>query len=716
MATISDTEGLSLGRFCWREVWALIAMFMVYLLGCAAVFMLMALTFPAAHAQESLRQYERLDEVGQGSLLFKQEDGVYVPVLSLNTDVEITISGMIARARLRQEFINQGTSWAEGVYVFPLPEDAAVDHLRMQIGERMIEGQIKERAEAKRVYSQAKQQGRKAALIEQERPNLFTNSVANIGPGERVTVEIEYQQVLRYDGGEFSLRFPMAITPRYIPNQGRQAEVQLTETVSQYDGLGWAVNTQQVPDASRITPPVWQGDKKINPVSMKIELNAGFPLRALASRHHEIEVLEENGINVIQLKGSQVYADRDFELAWSPKLGDEPKAALFSEKVGEDFYHLLMVLPPETGNQNHQPLARELIFVIDTSGSMAGTSIQQAKQALLLAVDSLGQDDRFNIIEFNSNHSKMFSSSQQATRRNLQRARRFVNGLRASGGTNIYPAIEAALRNQEEGQHVRQVVFLTDGSVGNEAQLFGLIDRELQQSRLFTIGIGAAPNSHFMRKAARFGRGSFTYIGDVNEVEDKMRGLFRKLETPVMTDINVDLGDVLHEYYPQRLPDLYAGEPLVLSIKTDSNKIPMQVEGQRQQQHWQSTLDLDNGAPDKGIATLWARRKIADLMEAIYQNKDQVGLRKQIINLALQHHLVSKYTSLVAVDVTPSRPDEAPLKDTAMPVNLPQGQVYSKIFGRQAQTATPAQLQLILGVTLILVATLMWRATKRERP
>ena len=701
------TDSQSLIHYAWEEAWGLLSMLLGYLAICALLLTLLA---TQAHADEAMAEIARLDDVSQGSLLFQNESGRYHQAPTLNTDVAIHVSGMIVRAKVRQTFKNSSDAWVEGIYVFPLPEDAAVDRMRMQIGERIIEGQIKERQEAKRTYNQARQAGKKAALIEQERPNLFTNSVANIGPHEVVSVEIEYQQVLRYDAGQFRLRFPMAITPRYIPGKPILQE----ETVTQFNGLGWGVNTDQVPDASRITPPVIQSEDKINPISLTIKLNAGFPLTQLNSAYHPIHTSEHSGIHTITLANEENYADRDFEISWTPEAGQAPRAALFTEQMEAELYHLLMVLPPQLEQSKSQRLPREVIYIIDTSGSMAGTSIQQARQALLLALDRLQPSDSFNIVAFNSSTDLLFNQAQPASANNLYAAKRYVHSLRANGGTNMRPALEAALRSQNETSSLRQVIFLTDGSVGNEAELFSLIHQRLGQSRLFTIGIGSAPNSHFMTKAAQFGRGTFTYIGDVSEVQNKMQALFQKLDTPVMSQLAADFGNAEVEFYPKRLPDLYAGEPLIISAKTDINSQSVIVSGQRQQSAWQNTLKLDQGMNGQGIGTLWARRKIADLMDQQHEGADKQTIKQQIIATALQHHLVSKYTSLVAVDITPTRPQNETLEQQAMPVNLPHGQQHKKIFGLRPKTATAAPLHFTLGIALLFLTLLLKPFKTRE--
>lgn len=710
--------------YSWREVWKLFSLLLAILLALILIVHdVNAGTDTNTNAYANAYEVE-MSQVKSGTLLFKSEHNHrYQVVPTLQSDVKVEVTGMIARTTLRQQFKNNQNSWVEGIYVFPLPEDAAVDRLRMQIGERTIEGEIKERQEAKRIYHQARAQGKKVSLIEQERPNLFTNSVANIGPGETVVVEIEYQQTLRYDNGAFSLRFPMAITPRYIPGD---PAIQAQQT-DRFDGNGWAVIRDQVSDASRITPPIWRGEgktdpEKINPVRLTVVLNSGFNLDHVESLYHPINTknIEQNRV-VVTLVDGEMYAERDFELVWRPASDVTPTAALFTEEKDGDLYHLLMVLPPrnindgEVGPSETGQIDREVIYVIDTSGSMSGVSIKQARQALMLALKRLRPDDRFNVIAFNSHTDKLFLSARRATAQNLRVAQRYVSSLEADGGTEIRAALEAALLNQGERIGIRQVIFLTDGSVGNEAALFKLINQHLGNSRLFTIGIGAAPNSHFMSKAAQFGRGTFTYIGDVNEVQSKMSELFQKLETTVMSNVKAEFDDPDVEMWPQRLPDLYRGEPLMLTARTKVGKQTVVISGQDKNQIWRNTLSLEYVNNRSGIAALWARNKIAALMDRLHEGDKVEQIKPQVIAVALQHHLVSKYTSLVAVDKTPSRPDSEELNTQALAVNLPHGQIHKKIFGRHAQTATPAQLQLMLGAVLLLIALWIWRSGKIAR-
>ena len=652
-----------------------------------------------------------LNDVKGGRLLFKTaQPGRFLPAPTLKTDVRISVTGLITRATVSQEFLNpslEKDAWAEGIYVFPLPETAAVDHLRMKIGERIIEGQIKEKAEAKKVYEQAKQEGKRTSLVEQERPNIFTTSVANIGPGERITVEIEYQETIRYDQGAFSLRFPMVVGPRYIPGTPVVME-------DQPPGNGWSLDTDRVPDASRITPPVQHPHAgPINPVSLSIDLAPGFPLGKLESPYHQIlTIAEPDGRQHITLREDTVPADRDFVLTWKPTAGQAPTLSVFREQRGNDQYAFLMAMPPIGSDHSSTTVARETIFVIDTSGSMSGTSIEQARAALLLALNRLTAQDRFNVIQFNSVTHVLFSQAQPVTPQTLRKALHYVDNLKANGGTEILPALKMALKGSAPASHLRQVIFLTDGQVGNEDELFEVIRSQLGACRLFTIGIGSAPNSHFMRKAAEFGRGTFTHIGSTSEVKAQMDAIFRKLERPALTDLHIEGLDGQVEMFPSRIPDLYEGEPVVAVLKGTSLPETVTIHGMIGSAPWTTSIMLKHRDSREGLSVYWARQKIAALMDQQRYGQDEAATKQAVIDVALLHHLVSKYTSLVAVDVTPVRPTDKLLQTHAMRTNLPDGQDYQAIFGLP-QTATSGQLQILLGLAALLTAWLMWSVRGR---
>ena len=615
----------------------------------------------AVRAEE--RPLITLDQVRSGMMLLKTtQNAFYIAAPTVDTAVVLRVRGMILRGEVTQRFRNPEATCAEAVYVFPLPEDAAVDRLRMTIGERVIEGEIQERKKAEETYEAAKSEGRKASLLSQERPNIFTAAIANIGSGEEVVVAIEYQQTVDYKDGTFRLRFPMTVAPRYNP-----------------DG---------VVDAQRISPVAALPGASKTTVHLDVDLDAGTSLRRIDSSYHKVDVnVLSNTHYRVALRDT--VPDRDFELVWQPDLGSEPKAALFTENS----YALLMLMPPAASGGSRMP--RDTIFIIDTSGSMAGTSLNEAKGALALALDRIEPGDRFNVIEFNSITRTLFNDVQPATPQAVAQAKQWVDNLQSEGGTEMLPALEAALSDSTTGDAVRQIIFITDGQAGNEADCFTLIRAKLGRSRLFTVGIGAAPNSHFMREAARFGRGTFTYIGKSSEVQEKMTALFEKLESPVMTNVEVRFDDPSAEVWPARIPDLYAGEPVVVAVKLSAMNGRVIVSGTRGSEQWHDAQVLRANGEATGIARLWARRKIESLSDS------GADAQQQITALALEHHLVTQYTSLVAVDRTPSATLQN-CQSRPVPVNLPAG--WGGIEGSLPSTATPARMLFVIGIALLMMA------------
>ncbi|MEE4270774.1 MAG: marine proteobacterial sortase target protein [Thermoanaerobaculales bacterium] len=643
-----------------------------------------------------LEESVRPSEVGHGSLLFWSENGRYRRAPNQSTEVEITVQGMLAEAVVKQRFVNPGDDWVEGIYVFPLPADTAVHAMRLQVGDRIIEGQVKERAEAKRTYEKAKRQGKKASLVEQERPNVFTISVANIGPGEEVSVEIAYQEILEYDTGRFELRFPMVVGPRFIP--GRRVE-------PDFGGTGWAFDTDEVPDASRVTPPVVHpSEGRVNPVTLQVTVDAGLALESVACRSHDVRITKRRRSFSVALDA--VPADRDFVLEWRPQRGERPRAAVFAQERDGWSYVLAMIVPPGEGDVESVRLARESVFVIDTSGSMGGASIRQARQALELALDSLRPEDWFNVIEFNSSTRRLFRSSRQALPVNIDEARAWVRRLDASGGTQMMPALMAALEDSVEHTHLRQVVFITDGCVGNEEGLFQAIVANLGRSRLFTVGIGSAPNAHFMERAAGFGRGSSTFIERPSEAALRMGELFAKIENPVLADVELAWPDPGTEAWPERIPDLYVGEPLVVVARMGTMHGDLTASGVLDDSRWNTAVALDANAKGAGINRLWARRKIAALMDRKVTGTPEAEVRERVLEVALEHGLVSRYTSLVAVDVTPTRPSAEGLSTRAVPTNLPAGWEWNKVFGAMPRGGTASRLHLLTGLIVIGLALL----------
>ncbi|WP_249134835.1 marine proteobacterial sortase target protein [Bradyrhizobium sp. AUGA SZCCT0222] len=718
------------------------------LIGFAALF----LSLPAWSAERTQTAFLKPGDARSGSLLLKTEDG-YADASRLGIDVDITVSGPTVRARVTQVFRNPTQDWVEAVYVYPLPSGGAVDTLKMVVGDRVIVGDIKERQQARIIYEQAARNGQKAALTEQQRPNIFTNSVANIGPGETVLVQIEYQEQVAQSGNEFSLRLPMVIGPRYNP-------APVVQSVDFRPGGGWGANkSDPVPDRDRISPHVLDPatNAPVNPTSITVRLQAGFPLGEIKSHHHTIKTESPDGsTRIIKLVEGAVPADRDFELTWKPAAEKAPSVGLFREHVGGNDYLLAFVTPPSVEQNDKKPLPREVIFVIDNSGSMGGVSIIQAKASLTYALGRLQPTDRFNVIRFDHTMEMLFPASVPADRERVGQATSFVGALQANGGTEMVPAMRAALSDTTPGgdtNYVRQVVFLTDGAIGNEQQLFETINALRGRSRIFMVGIGSAPNTHLMTRAAELGRGAFTHIGSVEQVEERMRGLFSKLENPAVTNLTAKFSDATADITPSAIPDLYRDEPLILAARLDKLAGSVEIKGRIGDRPWVVTLPLANAAEGKGLSKLWARRKIADAEVArTTRQESPEDADKTILALALDHQLVTRLTSLVAVDKTPSRPEGEPLKVSELPINLPAGWDFAKVFGerpllpvapteRRAEagearaqvaalkraapavtaapvqlpkTATDAELKMILGVIFLIFSLVLFAFNRRQ--
>jgi Ca-activated chloride channel family protein len=620
---------------------------------------------------------------GAGLLLKTATPGTYAIVPAVKSEVRITVTGPIVRTTVTQTFHNTTGHCVEGLYVYPLPEMSAVDTLKMTIGTRVIVGEIREREQARKEYEQAKSEGRKAALVEQQRPNVFTTSVSSVMPDEDATIEIAYQEMAQYENGEYRLRFPMVVAPRYTPAHTFAASV--------------AAKLPFTPSSSN----------NGGTIALSVDLQPGYSVRNIVSAQQVKSETLGNRHYRVTADSSTLNASHDFELSWQPDLGTNPEATVLTEKLGEETYALVMVTPPARSSVR---LPRETIFIIDSSGSMEGASMQQAKSALLLGLGDLKSGDKFNIIDFDSMARPLFSDSKFADASSIASAKSFVEKIDADGGTEMLKALQLAMPEHPTASSgtVRQVIFMTDGQVSNEQELFSFIHTRLGESRLFTVGIGAAPNSHFMRNAARFGRGTFTYIGDVQQVQEQMSELFSKLDAPVMTSITVRSSDATAESWPERVPDLYRGEPLVVAMRVHDTNAKITLHGSIGNETWSKELTLPTAGGSDGIARLWGREKIDSLMDHLSDGSDPNGVEAAVIAVALQHHLVSQYTSLVAIDQTPQA-----LNPTCKAEPLPTSNASDHDdAGTLPQTATPAGLLLLIGASLTALALIAMRFIK----
>lgn len=661
-------------------------------------------------SQRATEAPKRVKAPDGAALMLKTADG-YVTAPLQRSDVTLQVTGHIVRALVTQTYSNPNPIWIHGTYQFPLPDNSAVDTMKMLIGGRVVVGEIEPREQARKTFAKAKSSGQRATIIEQQRPNVFTAGVANIAPNSDITISIEYQQVLSLDRKGWSLRFPTVVAPRYSPP---------------------TITDKTAPEASPVTvaadhalpfqPILLERDERHNRLSIEVIVDAGIPVNIPASATHDVAVttvtrtstdeqtaVYQAPIYKVQLS-TEALADRDFELRWSPKPLADPIAGLQLEQHGDDWYGLLTVAPPTISKATLIGKPRELILILDTSGSMHGI-LNDAKKAAIFALEALSPSDRFNLIEFNSKHSVLFSESRQATANNLQIARRYVRSLRASGGTEMRSALLEALKTSIPADYFSQVVFVTDGAVGNEAELFNLIETMLGERKLFTVGIGSAPNGYFMRTAAAAGRGSFTLINQDAEITQKMTLLFERLTSPMLTRLQLrdGTGELINTGTPIR--DLYAGEPLMLAFRLPLKPESVVIEGEQNEFAWQQTLPTQV-VVDRGIDKLWARDHIETLANEIRRfsmdGRDPAQLREQATDVAMNHHLVSAYTSLVAVDATPSRTTDETVAEAAVPRHLPKNFAAAAV-GRTGMTLAGTSnglfWQFLTGAILLLLAT-----------
>ena len=628
-----------------------------------------------------------LEDVESGQLLMRSGNKLSSAIL-LSTDIKIAVAGSSSRTIVSQRFINTSETWAEGVYVFPIGENAAVDTLKLRIGEKFIEGIIKEKFEAKVIYEEAKAEGKKASLIEQQKPNLFTNNIANIGPGEVVVVQIEFQSKLISKDGTWELRVPLVSAPRY--------DISVIEEKIEFGSSGFSNKSINADYNENIDVKILDEKELFNPVEIFIDLNTGFDLNSVKSAFHKVNIDKlSNGHHKISLPGP-ISSDRDFVLRWTAKDKDT-QTSLFKETQGNQD-HLLLTLNPPLTNKNKYSPNREIIFIQDISGSMGGEPLRQSKIGLEMAIKRLKPSDKFNIVLFNDRYSSYAENPVLATAKERDKAIRYVRRLNSYGGTEMYPALKYALKNfKSEKSVLKQLIFLTDGAVTQESKLFSLINRELKTARLFTIGIGSAPNSFFMSRAAELGRGSHIYIGDMDEISNRMTDLFGKIENPVITDLELILPKGFEaEVYPNPLPDLYAGDPLSIAIRGKNASGIAKVIGKIGNQKWVARVTLDQGSDQIGIAKLWAREKISNLERnriSLSPNASQKAhIDSELLQTALNYGLVSRLTSMVAVDITPSRPQGINFDTSKLKVAIPNGWDASQ-FEYNYKEIIPQRLQ-----------------------
>ncbi len=594
-----------------------------------------------------------------------------------HTDVKAEITGFLARVTVTQQFGNPFKEKIEAVYTFPLPSDAAVDDMTLLVGSRTVRGVIKKREEARAIYDAARAAGHVAGLLDQERPNVFTQSVANIMPGEQVSITISYVETLKYDSGTYEFVFPMVVGPRYVPGRatGRQ-------------GGGWADDTDRVPDASRVTPPVAvPGTRAGHDISIQVSLDAGVPLDTIGSATHDVDV-ERPSVHqaAVRLRDKAVIPNKDFILKYDVAGRAISDAVLAHHDARGGFFTLILQPPERVAAEDVTP--KELVFVLDTSGSMSGFPIEKAKETMRLALSSLYPRDTFNLITFSGDTRILFPEPVPATAANLQKATEFLSSTRGSGGTEMMKAIRAALDPSDAQGHIRVVCFMTDGFVGNDMEIISEVQRH-PNARVFAFGIGSSVNRFLLDKMALYGRGEVEYVGLNDDGSAAARRFQQRVRQPLLTDIRIDWGGLpIADIYPRRIPDLFSAKPVVIHGRYTSPAAgTIRLRGALAGRDYSRDIraSLPAAAPDHDVlASLWARTRIDDLMSQDYygiqMNQPRASVRDAITQLGLDYRLMTQFTSFVAVEEM-TITDGGQRRRIQVPVELPEGVSYEGVFG-----------------------------------
>ena len=592
------------------------------------------------------------DNPAGGRLLTELPNGNIMALPLRNTSFETIVVGTVAETTVTQKFANPLEDPVDVVYTFPLPHDGAVDDYWMQVGKRRIAGEIHRRKDAEEIYEEAKKKGQRAGLLTQERPNIFTQHVANIGPGESIEVSMHVVQPLRPDEGRYELVLPTVVGPRYIPGN---------PTGDTPSGTGMLPDTDAVADASRITPPILpEGFRSCGDLEIDVSIDAGGPITALSTTSHRIEAEVDDLGAQVRLDESYALLNRDFVLSWR-RDGDEPQATLQAQPDadGKGGYFTLTVQPPRSIDADKVP-GREIVFVLDTSGSMSGAPMDMAKATMRRFIGGLGPDDAFQVIRFSESASGLGDEMMEVTPDNVDRALEYVDALSGGGGTRMTEGIRASLGLPHRSDRLRYVVFLTDGYIGNESEIFELIAEEIGAARLFSLGVGSSVNRYLLDGMARMGRGSVTYVDLDQPTEPVVERIYDKLRQPALVDLEIDVeGLDVQSMVPSVVPDLFVGEPVVLFGRYEG-KLDGQVTVRGRQAGRTLALPVPLHAvrdeDSEGVRSMWARESIDDLVLdpslAWAGEPRKKAVEKEVIALSLEHRVLTEYTAFVAVDQT----------------------------------------------------------------
>jgi Ca-activated chloride channel family protein len=594
---------------------------------------------------------------GTGALVLAGQEKP-IPLPLKHTEVRARISGYISSVEVIQQFSNPYSSKIEAVYVFPLPHDAAVNEFIMVIGARRIRGIIREREEAEQIYQEAKRQGYVASLLTEERPNIFTQSVANIEPGKEIDVTIRYFHTLRFVDGWFEFVFPMVVGPRFNPPGSTE-------------GIGAVARGQRSVSGQRTEVHYLKpGERSGHDIAVRIEVEAGLPIEEFECRTHQL-VRESRSSSALTLVLDELdrIPNRDLVLRYRV-AGDQIKSGLLTHADEHGGYFTLMLYPPrELATLKRQAL--ELVFVLDCSGSMSGRPIEQAKAAIERALHLLQPGDSFQLINFSVQASQLGPTPLEATDKNIRRALRYLHSLNGEGGTMMIEGIKAALDFPHDPKRLRFVCFLTDGYIGNEAEILAAVHQRLGASRVFSFGIGSSVNRYLLEHMAKLGRGTVAYLGLHDSAAEIMEDFFDHISHPALTDIEIDWqGARMTEVVPKTIPDLFVGQPVIVTGRFQgTGNAPIRITGNAAGERVELAVEAPDhdSRPRSSLPQVWARMKIAELSDrSAYAPSHR--LTEGIKRIALEYGLVSAFTAFIAVDSTGRT---AGTEGTTVPVALP---------------------------------------------
>ena len=644
---------------------------------------LVAVLMSALFGMQSLRNSGSItsaqNTATQGALQVVDSSGAPKALCPLkHTDVKAQISGFLSRVTVTQEFENPFKEKIEAVYTFPLPQNAAVDDMTMLVGNRTVRGKILRREEAEAVYEAAKNRGQTASLLNQERPNIFTQSVANILPGEQIKITITYVETLKYEEGSYEFVFPMVVGPRYIPGNATGAQ-----------GNGFAPDTDSVPDGSKITPaPAPPGMRAGHDISLDVTLDAGLPIDALNSKTHDVSVERPSDRSArITLKDLATIPNKDFILRYDV-AGKKIEDAVLTHSSGTGGFFTLMIQPPERVTVA-DVTPKELVFVLDTSGSMQGFPIEKAKETMKMALDNLYPSDTFNLITFSGDEHILFPEPVPATKENLAKAQAFLESRQGSGGTEMMKAIKASMDPSDKQDHIRIVCFMTDGYVGNDLQIIGEVQKH-PNARVFAFGIGNSVNRFLLDSMAKYGRGEVEYLALNDDGSAAARRMHERIRNPLLTDISVDWnGLAVSDVYPKTIPDLFSAKPVILTGRYSGNsKGTIRLKGKMSGRDFvrEIPVDFSSAQTHDVLATLWARTRVDDLMSqdfnGVQQGTMKDDVKQNIIQLGLDYRLMTQFTSFVAVEEMIVTDGGVPRR-IDVPVEVPEGVNREAVFGEE---------------------------------